>query len=1160
MWRLEYPDRHTGHEQQVDIYAAPMITQHQALILYKALEEAKKREESAKIREAQLVEEVKVAKAKAIHDFQSQQAAQALQDERRFGRVVAMAHVSQYTAEEGKSACTTIACFGALELLQRLRTFGVGLVAQPGGFALSPPHLNSAELASALGRVVEQGVDAHVRALSHNPASQHRSSSEVMDALPATHELRQKLFRGTCSEYLLSGSEDERAACFLQALQPPAAPHMAASYVLTKPPETVLCVIGADTSTPCFLLDSHPNTSRRLGGAHLLRFDCVQSLCTALCRRFPVVHLPDVDPEDWQLTYMRQFSAMPLMLTVPLTENERNSMQCQCMQDGELMVDPVVAMDGHTYEREYILRHFEAERERIAATHQPAHGDDACCGHVQVRHHINSPQGGQILVELLVPNRFALTAIQQAVEGGRIGDGEVCEWRERREAVERQRGQGGQGGQGEAVLEQLAPPRERPRSHLKEGFLIICNRRTDAPRRYMVLFQDRLSWYRDDSKNEPVGQFRFRPHTEVLLTRDQLTLTTPSSDQWDGSLAAEKAEKVVLRADAQNASVELQEWQDAIRDQLRQYADMSYKPRPEDARILENGGLAIGLCTEDELKVGRDTAIRGHCECCGKSAPPPFAPRQCKRCARVLCVACVPHTAFSFEEAVIDTESVSEPQCNHPICVECFEDVANRLRRTVVDESERRHLQLLNEELQPWEQQQTNLAKAQLKQRLEAEHALLEEQLNATHAVDMAALRAKIVKAEEETRARRLDVERAQIAAQAAEGGAPPPVAPPPPAAARVADVLNGDDMDDDLRAIIAFSLETAAADEELRQALARSAGERERGRPTLHHVPAQARFQWLRQQGLRLMGRRARADDGALPRAGGAASVAMHPEEDDAMMEAQLAALRAEAEERMAMQPAPRPPPHGMPQPPVVEHDIWLQGPFQVFQDLSQRFIPNLDFMRQRGGNLEAEPRSAPGDRELAMGLVFPTEFALERLERRARECRLYESEVSARLEEAARGAAEQRSSERGRLETDLLRLQGAAEAAMREAEAARQRERAAREEQARREEQRRQEEQARLRREREEAERQKREREAEEQAGLLAMQQHNAENGRLGKGDFRMCRKCRCGPVTNDRCRDLARHNNEVAGGANRCRNCGWFTAEWHDWPMWDGKFGPH
>jgi hypothetical protein len=102
-------------------------------------------------------------------------------------------------------------------------------------------------------------------------------------------------------------------------------------------------------------------------------------------------------------------------------------------------------------------------------------------------------------------------------------------------------------------------------------------------------------------------------------------------------------------------------------------------------------------------------------------------------------------------------------------------------------------------------------------------------------------------------------------------------------------------------------------------------------------------------------------------------------------------------------------------------------------------------------------------------------------------------------------------------------------------------------------------------LRREREEAERQKREREAEEQAGLLAMQQHNG-NRTLGGGDFRMCKRCRAGPVTNDRCADLARHNNEVGliealrGGANRCRRCGWFTANWHDWPMWDGVFGPH
>ena len=274
--------------------------------------------------------------------------------------------------------------------------------------------------------------------------------------------------------------------------------------------------------------------------------------------------------------------------------------------------------------------------------------------------------------------------------------------------------------------------------------------------------------------------------------------------------------------------------------------------------------------------------------------------------------------------------------------------------------------------------------------------------------------------------------------------------------------------------------------------------------------------------------------------------------------------------------QPLPQPPPrspHGTPQTPVEQDSIQglIQGSIQAIQDLSRRFSRRLS--QSMGGSLEAEPRHEPNyfdpfqRRELAMGLLFPTELAIERLKRRDCECLLLESEVRARLEMASRDRAEQRSSDRGRLETDLLRVQGAAEAAMREAEAARLRERAAREEQARREELKRQEEQARLRREREEAERQRREREAQEQADLRAMQQHNAENRRLGVGDFRMCGRCRSGPVTNDRCADLASHNEgrhegheEVPGGANRCRNCGWFSAKWHEWPMWDGVWGPH
>ena len=362
---------------------------------------------------------------------------------------------------------------------------------------------------------------------------------------------------------------------------------------------------------------------------------------------------------------------------------------------------------------------------------------------------------------------------------------------------------------------------------------------------------------------------------------------------------------------------------------------------------------------------------------------------------------------------------------------------------------------------------------------------------------------------------------------------------------------------------VLARSLQTAKEEEELRQALELSRGQRG---PPLLHIPFRAR-QWLLKTRRRLRGH---ADDGASRRAGGAALVPLPLDDDEAMVAAQLDTVRAEEEERASMlqpwpqlflqplpQPPPRSPPHGTPQTPI-EQD-WLQGSIQAIQDLSRRFRPSM------GGSLEAEPRHEPNHfdpqgRELAMGLVFPTEFALERLERRARECLLLESEVRARLEMASWDKAEQRNSERGRLETDLLRVQGAAEAAMREAEAARLRERAAREEQARREEQRRQEEQARLRREREEAERQKREREAEEQASLRAMQQHNAENRKLGVGDFRMCRKCRAGPVTNDHCSNLQTHNNDAPGGANRCRSCGWFSKEWHDWPMWDGVFGPH
>jgi len=55
------------------------------------------------------------------------------------------------------------------------------------------------------------------------------------------------------------------------------------------------------------------------------------------------------------------------------------------------------------------------------------------------------------------------------------------------------------------------------------------------------------------------------------------------------------------------------------------------------------------------------------------------------------------------------------------------------------------------------------------------------------------------------------------------------------------------------------------------------------------------------------------------------------------------------------------------------------------------------------------------------------------------------------------------------------------------------------------------------------------------------------------------RMCGQCRCGPVVNYACSNLATHNNDRPF-TNHCSNCGWFDRNWGNWPEWDGIYGPH
>ena len=71
-------------------------------------------------------------------------------------------------------------------------------------------------------------------------------------------------------------------------------------------------------------------------------------------------------------------------------------------------------------------------------------------------------------------------------------------------------------------------------------------------------------------------------------------------------------------------------------------------------------------------------------------------------------------------------------------------------------------------------------------------------------------------------------------------------------------------------------------------------------------------------------------------------------------------------------------------------------------------------------------------------------------------------------------------------------------------------------------------------------------------------------------GSGDLRMCKRCRAGPIENKYCTDLAAHNDSSSSykgetvraksKPNHCPHCDWFDANWHNWPYWDGVYGPH
>jgi len=97
------------------------------------------------------------------------------------------------------------------------------------------------------------------------------------------------------------------------------------------------------------------------------------------------------------------------------------------------------------------------------------------------------------------------------------------------------------------------------------------------------------------------------------------------------------------------------------------------------------------------------------------------------------------------------------------------------------------------------------------------------------------------------------------------------------------------------------------------------------------------------------------------------------------------------------------------------------------------------------------------------------------------------------------------------------------------------------------------------------------RRKHEADEKATRDAFARARGEGGGRAfgmQGDARMCSRCKTGPLYNENCTNLATHNASYRDNrgrlrrANECPNadCRWYNPHWHQWPYWDGTFGPH
>ena len=897
-----------------------------------------------------------------------------------------------------------------------------------------------------------------------------------------------------------------------------------------------------------------------------------------------------------------------------LTDEWITLLSCPITAVDELMVDPVCTSDGRTYERENIQRYWHDQEERMAV---PSN-DDACCpngAHVFVR---LSPSTNQAVSDTLQPNALILQLLQNAVDNGMLSDEETCEWRQRREqAQERQRcllhdsnarqdDANAQRDDANARQDDANANARQDGSHagetppgvdiLMEGVLLVKGSRMCRSRRYHVVLTRRAFVWYVEGASQPANVMELHTFTHGTLRAAQAVLDIISSGV-DAHGVVVREERVTFEALKSAPPSSMGEWHRALVNAVRSLSH--YEPSADDMRIISapriarwpmpgvvHTGLAVGLCHRGDWPRWNEETV-----CCvsGCNTPlSPFARQICRRCGRLVCRRCSAFTAYSFADAVMDMGgSHHDSFTRFQVCAECVEDAVSRFELRQMNGTDRAWVDVAASHLKRWSDQQTERACDLAVLRVRTALQTQESNNQREHQRALEELRSNRPGMSTIGRPRPLPRVGTGTRATAAPTASPPP-SPPSDASAlqleydslvrqrqnlpageeaqielaiHISRVGNELEATNYQRGLAASSLTASAAlAEEVQLEMVQEVLPR-RSPPAILAAPQQPAFARLSHllplfpspRAVVHLGATAASrppPSSAAPAAAAVTAVGHHAanilhaarqrleragrtgREDEVLQAAQELSAAGDALDEEALEAG------------ISASQANMQSTAPEPSTVPSAVPPS-------GSVAEAPAGSGPEGRLTGMqrlGIVFPTPRGRQRLLNSEQACIGREERERQRWEVQARTRAAQRERE---LQEAEQRHQAAAQAEerarqRREAEQA-ERDRIARERQAE------QERLTRLRLQAEALERERRESRARtDQATIDALR-----SGSVGLSDLRMCRRCRAGPVENDRCPDLNERNRN---NCNRCPACGWFSPKWHDWPMWDGVYGRH